>query len=47
MWNLKESELIDRGQTGGCQRQQVGVGKLDKGVQKVQTFNYNIKKTWT
>ena len=36
-----------REQTGDCQREGVeGVGKIGKGVQKVKTSGYKIRKSW-
>ena len=37
MWNLRKRTDRCREQIGGCQRQEVGVGKIGEGGQKVQT----------
>ena len=46
MWNLKNQTHRNRGQICGCQKQEVGVGQLDEGVQKVLASSYKINKFW-
>ena len=44
MWNLKHQIHRNRDQICGCQRQEVRVGQLGEGVQKVQASGYKINK---
>lgn len=44
LWNLK-NQAVCREQIGGCQRQEMGMGKIGENGPKVQT-SYKTNNSW-